>query len=194
MLNSWKIAVGVALSVTALCFCSGAQASIVDWNGQDSFNNSSNSIAFTPFTADQLTSISGPGTYEASVNRYGQGVSTTFTLAIDLNSIWTTIDTWTTSDTNEQLLSDLSTPLDFATGLVSGIKLSENPAGSDGDPTYSNFNSFDYWDWQSEQEQFTFNNVSSTPLPATLPLFGSVIGAGFLGLRRRRKALPAAAA
>jgi hypothetical protein len=37
-------------------------------------------------------------------------------------------------------------------------------------------------------------NISATPLPATLPLFGSVIGAGFLGFRRRRKALVGAAA
>ena len=37
-------------------------------------------------------------------------------------------------------------------------------------------------------------NISATPLPATLPLFGSVIGAGFLGFRRRRKALAGAAA
>ena len=36
--------------------------------------------------------------------------------------------------------------------------------------------------------------LSATPLPGALPLFGTVIGAGFLGFRRRRKALAGAAA
>ena len=35
---------------------------------------------------------------------------------------------------------------------------------------------------------------TETPLPAALPLFGSVIGAGWLAMRRRRKALQASAA
>lgn len=35
--------------------------------------------------------------------------------------------------------------------------------------------------------------VSTTPLPGALPLFGTVIGAGFLGFRRRRKEVAAAA-
>lgn len=34
--------------------------------------------------------------------------------------------------------------------------------------------------------------LSATPLPGALPLFGTVIGAGFLGFRRRRKASAAA--
>ncbi len=187
--SSWTLEIAAALSALALCASSAAHASVVEsWTGSNAFNNNFNTITFSGFTANQLTLITGAGTYEASTTGFPNftPVSTTFTLQLDLNNTWTTVDTWTTINTNEQLLSNLSVPMNFSLGTVTGIKLSANPAGSFLDPTYNNFNSFNWTDWQQEQEQFTFNDVTSTPLPATLPLFAG--GLGFVGyLTRRRK-------
>ncbi len=187
---SWKLEVAAALGAIALCVSSAAHASVVEtWTGNDSFNNSNNSITFSGITANQLTLISGDGTYEASNSGFPNftPLSTTFTLQIDLNNAWTTIDTWTTSNTNEQLLSGLSVPISFSLGTVTGIMLTANPAGSFLDPSFNNFNTFD--DDRHVKEQFTFNDVATTPLPATLPLFAG--GLGFVGYltRRRKRAL-----
>jgi hypothetical protein len=193
MSKSWKLEIAGAISAVAICVSSAANAGVVEtWNGNDAFNNTNNSITFSGITANQLTLITGDGTYEAGDTGFPFfiPVSTTFTLSIDLNNTWTTIKTWTTSDTDEQLLSGLSTPFNFSLGTVTGIKLSESPTGSSFDPSFNNFNTFD--DDQHVKEQFTFNNVSTTPLPATLPLFAG--GLGFVGYltRRRKRAVVAA--
>jgi len=195
MLRFWKIEFAAALSAAVICLASGAQATTVNWTGNDAFNNSGNSITFTGFTSSQLTSISGEGTYEASRSSTFpfNAVSTTFNLLIDLNGIWTSILTWTSSDSSEQNLSDLSTPIHFASGTVTGLELTVNPAGTSDDPTFDNFDFFHRDDLN--QEQFTFNNVTTTPLPAALPLFAGGLGlVGMFARRRKQKASAIAAA
>lgn len=192
MPTAWTIKCTIATGVFAIAFSGGAQATTVDWTGNDAFNNSGNSTTFLGFVADQLTSITGPGTYEASLSqkRPFDPVPTTFTLAIDLNNVWTTILTWTSDSSNEQLLSDLATPIDFAKGLVTGLRLSADPPGTSRDPTYDNFASFGDWNWwdcNSPGEQFIFSDVATTPLPSTLPLFvGGLCMLWYIADRRKR--------
>ncbi len=198
MSRSWKLEIAAALSAVVVAASSAAHASVVEnWTGSNAFNNSFNSISFSGITANQLTLITGDGTYEASTSGFPNftPVSTTFTLQLDLNNVWTTIDTWSTSNTNEQLLSGLSVPINFSLGTVTGIMLTANPAGSFLDPTYNNFNFFNWTNWQQEQEQFTFNDIRSTPLPAALPLFAGGLGfVGYLARRRKRSGKQALAA
>jgi len=192
----------LALSAIAICVAlsCGARASTVkSWTDDDSFN--SDSIKFAGFTANQLTSIGGTGTYEGV-----HGHSTIFTLSIDLNNHWTTIDTWTVpkNNTTETLLSSLSVPINFALGTVTGIKLtaSRHDGNDSAFDTFYHYGRCDYdydRDCNVSAESFTFNVViggngdpGGTPIPAALPLF--VTGLGALGLLARRKKRKNAAA
>jgi len=85
-------------------------------------------------------------------------------------------------------------PVNFASSTVTGIALTASPAGSDDDPSFDSFkNQGDEEEGGNNPETFTFNNITATPLPATLPLFAG--GLGFVGyLTRRRKKATAAAA
>jgi hypothetical protein len=183
---------------------SGAHAStVVTWDGSNNFNDASISAPsnFTAFTANQLTLVSGDGSYDAALNQYFQAVHTTFTLQIDLNNVWTTLATWTSDDGySEQPLSDvIPTPIGFTEGLVIGIMLTSDPnSGNYFDPgNYAAFNYFKYHRGTTTyyQELFTFDDVASaTPLPATLPLFASGLGAiGLLARHRKRKVATLAA-
>src|SRR5665213_912 len=195
MMSSRKTGVCAALSAVAICFAitTGAQAATVteNWNDDDSFN-SSDSTTFSGFTANQLTSISGTGTYEASEDNHGHAVSTNFELLLDLNGIWTDVFNWTSTNTSEQLLSGLSTPINFASSTVSGIKLTASPSGDYDDPTFDNFYHFQSCRGDCDPyigEAFTFNNVAATPLPAALPLFAGGLGlVGFLSRRKKKNA------
>jgi hypothetical protein len=186
MFSSRKTGLCAALSAVAICFAvtTGAQAATVteNWNGDDSFN-SSDSTTFSGFTSNQLTSVTGTGTYEASEDDHGHAVSTTFELLLKLNGTWTDVLTWTSTNTIEQLLSGLSTPINFASSTVTGIELTASPSDDWNDPTFDNFYHFSHD--QDIGEAFTFNSVAATPLPATLPLFAG--GLSMLGLFSRRK-------
>ena len=199
MSRSWKLEIAAALSAVTMCVASAAHASTVkSWNGSDSFNGtavgSGDEITFSGFTSNQLTLITGNGTYEASTHN-GNGVNTTFNLWLDLNGTWTSIDTWSTSNTHEQLLSGLSTPISFASSTVTGIALTASSTGSEDDPSFDSFKNWGDWeDGGNNAEQFTFNSVTATPLPATLPLFAGGLGfVGYLTRRRNKKVVPAAA-
>jgi hypothetical protein len=189
MFSLRKTGLAATLSAVAICFAvtTGAEAATVtvNWSGDDSFN-SSDSSTFSGFTANQLTSITGTGTYEASEDNHGHAVSTTFELLLKLNGIWTDVLNWTSTNTSEQLLSGLSTPVNFASSTVSGIELTASPSGED-DPTFDNFYHFSHD--QDIGEAFTFNNVAATPLPAALPLFAGGLGlVGFLSRRKKKNA------
>jgi hypothetical protein len=176
----------VVAAVTCFALPSAGHAStVVTWNGSDSFNGTtapsgSDFITFTGFTANQLTGISGDGTYEAA----GSGTtSTTFNLWLDLNGTWTSIESWVTSDNHEQDLSGISLPKNFASATITGIALTANPSGTGDDPSFDNFRGE-----ESGHEQFTFNTVATTPIPGAFALFGSVLfgGIGVSTWRKRR--------
>ena len=103
----------------------------VGWSGDDSF--STDQVTFTGFSADQLSSISGDGTYTSSsfFDLFGCGcnvaVNTTFDLELRLNGVWTTVATWTLDSLSSINLSSVTTPINFATSLVSGIELTATP-------------------------------------------------------------------
>jgi hypothetical protein len=179
----------LACAAFAVGMANRAQAStLVDWSGQDSFTT--DRITFTGFTADQLSSIAGDGTYTSSsyFNYFTWSqvpVNTTFDLELRLNGTWTTVSTWTLDSLNNVKLSTLTTPINFATSVVSGIELTATP--DDYGNNYNDMNLSLYQDCGKdvEQETFTFNNVATTPLPATLPLFAG--GLGFVGYWARRR-------
>ena len=179
----------IGAAVASLAFGAAANASTtVSWNGFSDFNSAS--ISFAPISANQLTSISGPGTYE------GVGYTTTsFSLYLDLNGSWTDVLNWSVpavpkgANPPEHLLSSISTPINFSSALVSGIKLTSSPSGQWFDPNYETFSQ---WWCDSNSETFTFTNTSiggggqgTTPLPAAAWMFGSVL-AGAGGLQRWR--------
>jgi hypothetical protein len=65
--------------------------------------------------------------------------------------------------------------------------LSASPQGSFFDPTFDNFDFFNFFQGQLDQELFTFNDVASTPLPPTLPLLaGGLAFLGYLVSRKKR--------
>jgi hypothetical protein len=180
----------LACAAFAIGMANCAQAStVVDWSGQDSFT--ADRITFTGFTANQLSSIAGDGTYTSSsyFNYFTWSqvpVNTTFDLELRLNGTWTTVSTWTLDSLNNVKLSTLTTPINFATSTVSGIELTATPDYYGNNYNDMNLSLFQDCGRDVEQETFTFNNVSTTPLPATLPLFAG--GLGFVGyLARRRK-------
>lgn len=188
----------LASAAFAIGMANCAQAStVVDWTGQDGFTT--DRITFTGFTANQLSSIAGDGTYTSSsyfnYSTWSQvPVNTTFDLELRLNGTWTTVSTWTLDSLNNVKLSTLTTPINFATSVVSGIELTATP--DDYGNNYNDMNLSLYQDCgrDVEQETFTFNKVSTTPLPATLPLFAG--GLGFVGYwaRRRRASVKQAVA
>ena len=113
-------------------------------------------------------------------------VNTAFSLELKLNGTWTTVSTWTLDSLNNVKLSTLTTPINFATSTVSGIELTASPNYSGNNYNDMNLSLYDDCGRDGVQETFTFNNVATTPLPATLPLLAG--GLGFVGfLARRRK-------
>ena len=180
----------VACAALAIGAANQAQAStVVNWSGDNNFTT--DQITFAGFTANQLTSISGDGTYTSSsffnfITFQEQAVDTTFNLELKLNGTWTTVATWTLDSLSNVNLSSVTTPINFTTSTVSGIELTASPDFFGSNYDNMNFTVFQDRHLDQEQEAFTFNNVSATPLPATLPLFAG--GLGFVGyLTRRRK-------
>lgn len=180
----------LACAAFAIGMANCAQAStVVHWTGQDGFTT--DQVTFTGFTANQLSSIAGDGTYTSSSNfnffTWSQvPVDTIFSLELKLNGAWTTVSTWSLDSLNNVKLSTLTTPINFATSTVSGIELTASPNYYGNNYNDMNLSLFEDCGRDVEQETFTFNNVATTPLPATLPLLAG--GLGFVGyLARRRK-------
>jgi hypothetical protein len=107
-----------------------------------------------------------------------------------LNGIWTSIASWSAPDNNLVNLTDaISTPINFASAIITGIALTANPVDDPGNDT--NFQSFVDSECDGDRcgtEKFTFNTVTTTPLPGALALFGSVLfgGIGVSTWRKRR--------
>lgn len=151
-------------------------AASVTW-GSESFTgvqnayNSSNFddayISFSGILTNEITGITGTGFY----HNHGD-LSDIFAMDVLLDGVWTNVWSDQPSSNIAYYLSGIATPITFATGLVTGIRLSViNGTVNQG------FHSMD-------QTTFTFADVSPVPLPASLPL---LFGALALGLSMRRR-------
>lgn len=179
-------------AMTCVALPSGGYAStVVTWNGSDSFNGTTvglgDEITFTGFTASQLTLVTGDGQYEGS----SSSSTTNFSLWLDLNGTWTSIESWSTNDnTLRDLSAAFTLPKNFASATVTGIALTAAPADGGNDTNFQSFINMSCEDDRctSNPELFTFNSVTTTPLPGALALFGSVLfgGLGVSTWRRRR--------
>jgi hypothetical protein len=146
-----------------------ASATLIDGNGQG-FDIAE--LDFPSFTANSLMSISGSGFYQ------NKGYpDRTFTMSVRLNNDWIEIyNSGKIPGSSVNLivpLSTLETPIVFALGSISGLRLATL-----GDVSFAYHNVIG--------TEFTFD-VVATPLPAALPLFGGGLGAlGLLSWWRRR--------
>lgn len=134
-------------------------------------------ITFTGFQADTLSDIFGSGVYHT------HGHSRTFGIDIILNGVLTNIFSDTVVGNNANHSLDLiSTPISFALGTVTGIRLSTSGPVNQGWHLLFNTNGT-----TGNTTNFVFetNGVAAVPLPAALPLFLAALGG--LGLMSRRR-------
>jgi hypothetical protein len=161
-----------------------ANAMTVTWQNEaftgisNVFNNEnfdSGQITFTGFQANELRDVFGLGQYH---NHSG---TKTFTMELRLDGVWTPVwtDTISSSSNIDRLMDDITTPISFPLGVVSGIWLHATLTGQafhlnlGGSGTGTHFN---------------FNTVAAVPIPAALPLFASgLIGLALLAWRRKQK-------
>jgi hypothetical protein len=151
-------------------------AASVTW-GSESFTgvqNAANSdnfdvgyISFSGILSNEITGITGTGIY----HNHGD-LSDVFAMDVLLDGVWTNVWSDQPTSSGSIYLSSIATPITFATGLVTGIRLGViNGSVNQG---------FHYMG----QTTFTFAEVSPVPLPASLPL---LFGALALGLFLRRR-------
>jgi hypothetical protein len=175
----------VLFAAAVAIFTSGAASrasTVVTWDYSSSHVIDGNALSstfdiaelyFPAITANALTSISGAGYYQnrSTPNRV-------YSMSVLLDGTWTEI--YNSGEVPggiavTVLLSTLDTPMLFAPGVITGLKLSTK-----GDVNYAY--------QKMNGTQFTFDFLT-TPLPAALPLFGAGLGVvGLLSWRRRRLA------
>lgn len=171
-------AVAVALSMTVPA---NSQAAVVVWDGtattfdafnQFNFNNATKTLA--PFTADSITSITGDGFYHNHT-----GTTQTVNFEIFLDGSWTTLFTTTWPNNSFANINALTTPINFPSGVVSGIRFTSSPG------------SFQTFHFGSSSNNFLTFNFIQTPEPASLLAWGLLTGVGLVGYRLRRRKLAA---
>ena len=137
-----------ALSVLLLAFTAPAYAQFTtpDWSNANLDNGGgANScfdvgeLSFNPFFSNQLISIDNPG------GAYGHG-SNTYEIEVRVNGNWESIHSQPVS--GNTLLSGISTPIDFPTSRIDGVRLRGVP------PDNCTFHNF------GNEMTFTFNVVN----------------------------------
>ena len=136
--------IGVAIALFMLAATQAlAATNNVPWTGGSNFDDET--ITFPGFVANELTNITGSGYY------HNHGVATTtFTIEVELDGVWTQIfsDTVPDTDSSDHNLAGIPLPISFPSGTVTGIKITAAP------PVFSAFHNFG-------GEAFTFNGASS---------------------------------
>jgi hypothetical protein len=108
------IAAGFLMLATAQAL---AATNSVTWSGPGDFDDET--ITFPGFVANKLESITGPGIF----HNHGD-TSVIYYIQIQLNGVWTQIFSDQPSDGGiDYNLSDISTPIMFPTGTVTGIRV-----------------------------------------------------------------------
>lgn len=164
-----------------------SQAVTVTWQSEsfsgisgvaNNSNFDSGQINFTGFQADTLSDIFGSGIY------HNHGLTRTFTIDIVLDGVLTNIFTDSISGSNQDRSLDLiSTPISFALGTVTGIRLATNGPVGQAWHLLANRNGT-----TGTTTNFVFENngVAPVPLPAALPMFlAGLLGLGFIARRRK---------
>ncbi|MBI5085760.1 MAG: PEP-CTERM sorting domain-containing protein [Acidobacteria bacterium] len=162
-----SIPLALALLCMALIAAPASAAVIVPWTGGSDFDDES--IFFTGFTADSLTAITPAFGY---FHDHGNA-PTTFYLQIELNSVWTTIGSYSTPPDNaDHTLDNIAGPyaVSFTPGTVTGLRLYSDPGVS--------------WAFHGMSTDTSFTFDSKVPEPSTYALLGA--GLGLLALLRRR--------
>jgi opacity protein-like surface antigen len=156
-------------SMLALMLASAASAATVTWTGPSDFDDEL--IAFTGFSASQITGITGGG--------YGHNhgdLSVVFGLELELDGVWTSVST-ATIDGHDHVLAEIFVPsITFTTATVTGLRLLNTPQTGNGFHGFAD---------SLSPTVFEFDTAATTPEPGTVSML--VAGLGLIAFRRFKK-------
>ena len=149
----------------------------VTWNGLggsigtdtgsiSDFNDGTLNLLGSSFFADQLIDISGPGYHHS----HG-AAAVTFKLDVMVDGVWVNLFTQLQNPGTQTILGNLATPVSFAGGVVSQIRLTSDP--NQNQSFHSMFNT-----------TFTFDAIATPEFSSTLILLG--LASVGLGCFRRK--------